>query len=145
MQYDYALFWGLEVQYWAHPLPLEITGVEPKVNIPALTPHLCTYILCTVTDLKKLTKFEWDQGNIYKSYIKHGISLNEAEEVFLDEDILLFEDFKHSQVEERSKAIGKIIKDEILLEVFTVRGNNIRIISARKANQQERRLYEQKS
>ncbi len=96
-------------------------------------------------DLSKLSGFEWDKGNLDKSYKKHGITPNEAEEVFLDEEILLLEDDRHSQVEERFKAIGKVIKGEILLIVFTVRKTNIRIVSARKANQKERRLYEQKS
>lgn len=96
-------------------------------------------------DWDKLTGFEWDKGNIDKSYQKHGITPNEAEEVFLDEEILLLEDTQHSQVEERFKAIGKVIKGDILLVVFTIRKANIRIISVRKANPKERRLYEQKS
>lgn len=113
---------------------------------------LCTYIICTVVDLDKITSFEWDKGNIDKSYKKHGITPNDAEEVFLDENILLLEDIKHSQIEERIEAIGKIIKGDILFLAFTVRvneqsssGKKIRIISARKANKKERRLYEQKS
>lgn len=96
-------------------------------------------------DFKQLTGFEWDKGDVDKSYQKHGITPNEAEEIFLDEGILMLEDIEHSKVEERFKAIGRIIKGEILLVAFTIRGNNIRIISARKANYKERRLYEQKS
>ena len=96
-------------------------------------------------DLRKLIGFEWDKGNVDKSYKKHGINPNTAEEVFLDEEILLLEDEGHSQTEVRLKAIGKILKGEILLIVFTIRKTNIRIISARRANLKERRLYEQKS
>ena len=95
-------------------------------------------------DLSKFTGFNWDKGNIDKSYAKHGITPNEAEEVFLDEDILLLEDIKHSEQEERFEAIGKIIKGDILFLAFTVRKDKIRIISARKANKKERRQYEQK-
>ena len=98
-----------------------------------------------MVDLSKITGFEWDKNNIDKSYQKHGITLNEAEEIFLDEDILLLEDIKHSQQEERFKAIGKIAKGRILFLVFTIRGNQIRIISARVANKKERRIYEQKT
>ena len=98
-----------------------------------------------MVDLSKITGFEWDKNNIDKSYQKHGITLNEAEEIFLDEDILLLEDIKHSQQEERFKAIGKIAKGRILFLVFTIRGNKIRIISARVANKKERRMYEQKT
>lgn len=96
-------------------------------------------------DLKKIIGFEWDKGNIDKSYQKHGTTPNEAEEVFLDEDILLLKDIKHSQGEERFKAIGKITKGNILFLAFTVRKNKIRIISARVANKKERRTYEQKT
>ena len=38
-------------------------------------------------DLGKITGFDWNQGNIDKSYKKHGVTPNEAEEVFLDENI----------------------------------------------------------
>lgn len=96
-------------------------------------------------DVSRLIKFEWDQGNVDKSYKKHGITPNEAEEVFLDKDILLFDDIKHSQEEKRFEAIGKITSGKILFLVFTTRGQKIRIISARTANKKERRLYEQKT
>ena len=97
-----------------------------------------------MVDLSKITEFEWDYGNIDKSFKKHGITPNEAEEVFLDEDILLLKDIKHSQQEGRFKAIGKIARGSILFLAFTVRRNKIRIISARDANKKERRLYEHK-
>lgn len=93
-------------------------------------------------DLSKITGFEWDKGNIDKSYRKHGITPNEAEEVFLDKDILLLEDIKHSKDEERFSAIGRITKGNILFLAFTVRKEKIRIISIRVANKKERRLYE---
>ncbi|MBI5452271.1 BrnT family toxin [Candidatus Gottesmanbacteria bacterium] len=94
-------------------------------------------------DLSQFTEFEWDKGNIDKSYEKHGITPNEAEEVFLDKNILILEDIKHSKREERFMAIGKIAAGSVLFLAFTVRKDNIRIISARKANKKERRLYEQ--
>lgn len=93
-------------------------------------------------DLSKITGFEWDKGNVDKSYRKHGITPNEAEEVFLDKDILLLEDIKHSKDEERFSAIGRITKGDILFLAFTVRKEKIRTISVRVANKKERRLYE---
>lgn len=95
-------------------------------------------------DLNKITGFEWDKGNFDKSYQKHGITPNEAEEVFLDENMLYLEDIEHSKQEERFEAIGKIIVGNILFLAFTIRKDKIRIISARKANKKERRQYEQK-
>mgnify|MGYP001601294237 CR=1 FL=1 len=76
--------------------------------------------------------FEWDKGNIEKSYKKHNVLPNEAEEIFLDEDILILEDVEHSKQEKRFEAIGKIIEGRILFLAFTVRGDKIRIMETRK-------------
>lgn len=96
----------------------------------------------SVINLSKITGFEWDKENLDKSYQKHGITPNEAEEVFLDKDILLLEDLKHSKNEERLSAIGKTIKGNVLFLAFTIRKEKVRIISVRIANKKERRLYE---
>ena len=98
-----------------------------------------------MVDLSKLAGFEWDKWNIDKSYQKHGISLNEAEEPFLDKELLMQEDIKHSQKEERFILIGKSFKKIILCIAFTIRENKVRIISARKANIKERRRYAKKT
>lgn len=92
-------------------------------------------------DLNKLTSFEWDQGNLDKSYQKHGITPSEAEEVFLDEAVKIEEDIKHKQAEQRFIAIGKTTEDKTLFMVFTIRNVKIRIISARLANKKERGVY----
>ena len=54
-----------------------------------------------MVDFGNIAGFEWDKGNANKSYQKHGITPNEAEEVFLDPEQLIFEDNKHSQKEKR--------------------------------------------
>lgn len=95
-------------------------------------------------DLSKVTGFDWDKGNIDKSFVKHGVTPNEAEEVFLDEKIQIEKDIKHQEAEERFIAIGKISETRILFVIFTIREDKIRIISARIANLKERRLYEEK-
>ena len=59
------------------------------------------YKICTMGDTGKYKAFEWDKGNIDKSYQKHGITPNEAEEIFLDENLKISRDVKHSQKEER--------------------------------------------
>lgn len=96
-------------------------------------------------DLKKITGFEWDKGNLDKSYEKHGITPNEAEEVFLDKEFLLLKDIEHSQKEERFTLIGKNVQEIVLFVSFTIRAAKARIISARKANVRERRHYEEKT
>ncbi len=95
-------------------------------------------------DLSKITGFEWDKGNTDKSYQKHGITPNEAEQVFTDEDVQVERDIKHQEKEKRYIAIGKNAADRILFIVFTMRKNKIRVISERIANQKERRLYEER-
>jgi len=95
-----------------------------------------------MADPGKYKEFEWDKGNIDKSYQKHGITPNEAEEIFLDENLLLQKDWKHSQKEERFIVIGKTIKKKLLLAVFTIRNYKIRIISVRVVDNKERRQYE---
>jgi hypothetical protein len=92
-----------------------------------------------------LNGFDWDKGNIDKSYHKHGITSNETEEAFLDEHVIFLKDVTHSKVEKRYTLIGKTIESKVLFIVFTLRGKKVRIISARKANKKERRIYAQKT
>ncbi len=92
--------------------------------------------------LDKILEFNWDDGNLDKSYQKHGITPAESEEVFLDENLKVISDIKHSQREPRFIALGKTSKEKILFVVFTIRERKIRIISARIANKKERRHYE---
>lgn len=91
---------------------------------------------------EKIKEFEWDEGNIDKSYQKHGITPNESEEIFLDEDLKVVSDVKHEQGEARFIALGRTSTGKILFTVFTMRRNKIRIISARIASKKERSHYE---
>ncbi|MBI4009001.1 BrnT family toxin [Candidatus Roizmanbacteria bacterium] len=95
-----------------------------------------------MVEKREIAEFEWDESNIDKSYQKHGISPNEAEEIFLDENLLELEDLKHSQTEKRLVAIGFTSQKKLLFCAFTVRKNKIRIISVRPVSKKERRLYE---
>lgn len=93
-------------------------------------------------DLGKYYSFQWDKGNVDKSYQKHGISPNQSEEIFLDENLKILKDIKHLQKEERFIALGKTFGGKKLFVVFTLRGEKIRIISTRSMNKKERRQYE---
>ncbi|MBI4059115.1 BrnT family toxin [Candidatus Microgenomates bacterium] len=97
-----------------------------------------------MTDFKKLSGFEWDKGNLDKSYQKHNITPNETEEIFLDENVKIEEDIKHQEQEQRFIAIGKTTENKILFVVFTVRSNQVRVISGRLANKKEREVYYKK-
>ncbi len=108
-----------------------------------MTRITCTCNICTVVDLSKIIGFEWDKGNIDKSYQKHGITPNETEQVFTDEDVQVEKDIKHQEKEKRYIAIGRNAAERVLFIVFTIRKRKIRVISARVSNQKERRLYEE--
>jgi len=87
-------------------------------------------------------EFEWDEGNVNKSWIKHGVGAKECEEVFIDLNAVVSEDPKHSQKEQRWLILGKTRKGRNLIVIFTKRNSFIRVISARPMNRKERRLYE---
>lgn len=93
-------------------------------------------------DFNKITEFDWDKGNIHKSYQKHGISPNQAEEVFLDPKFRYQVDTKHSKNELRYFGIGRLKNKQWLFVSFTIRKNKVRIISARRIHQEERNKYE---
>jgi len=84
---------------------------------------------------------EWDSDKAQKNLVNHRISFETAQYVFSDPDRL--ERFDHStgniSGECRWQVIGKVGK--VLFVVYTERGVNRRIISARLASKIERRLY----
>ncbi|BAF72479.1 BrnT family toxin [Sulfurovum sp. NBC37-1] len=86
--------------------------------------------------------FEWDEGNIYKNENKHGLKWQLIEEIFFNEPLLVFEDIRHSQDECRCFALGFTDDKVHLFVVFTKREQKIRVISARKMNKKERKIYE---
>jgi len=86
--------------------------------------------------------FDWDEGNKHKNLKKHGLPQREIEEIFFNRPIKIFPDLKHSQKERRFLALGKNSVGSHLTIIFTIRNNKIRVISARKQNKKERRVYE---
>ena len=74
---------------------------------------------------------------------KHGISFSEAQTVFYDENAIQFYDPDHSNEEDRFILLGANYKLNILLvcHCFREAETRIRIISARKANKDEARVY----
>ena len=95
-------------------------------------------------DLKKLlhlTGFQWDQGNLEKNWLKHGVSPLECEEIFFNQPLVVSPAVKGSQSEERFYALGRTDADRYLFIVFTVRGRKLRVISARDMSRKERKIY----
>ena len=87
--------------------------------------------------------FQWDKGNEFKNWNKHKVTRLEAEQVFLNRPILLLDDIKHSQNDKRHFALGQTDEERKLFISFTIRGNLIRVISARPMHKKEEKIYEQ--
>jgi uncharacterized DUF497 family protein len=96
-------------------------------------------------DLDQIIGFDWDDGNRRKSSDKHDVSQAEAENVFFNDPLIVVEDAKHSEREQRFNALGKTAQNRLLHVTFTVRQNGtvIRVISARDMHRKERKAYEQ--
>ncbi len=87
-------------------------------------------------------KFEWDENKNQINQKKHGIDFETAVRIFLDDNRLEIYDFSHSGWEDRYITIGMIQERIVILTlVYTERGDTIRVISARKATNEERRIY----
>ena len=87
-------------------------------------------------------RFEWNDNKAESNALKHGITFEEAVSVFADPYLLFTEDSRHSQGEVREWAIGEAENGSIVVVVFMMRGEEIRITSARKATKRERQRYE---
>jgi uncharacterized protein len=87
-------------------------------------------------------RFEWDESKAKSNAEKHGLTFEEAVTVFADPYLLFTEDTKHSEGEEREWAIGEVENGSIAVVIFTMRDENIRIISARPATKREIKEYE---
>ncbi len=89
-----------------------------------------------------ITGFGWDEANATKSHHKHGVGCPEAESVFLAANLRVLEGSKHpAPAEPRWHALGTSIQGRPLSITFTLRGQRIRIISARKATKRESAFY----
>ncbi|MGL5362030.1 MAG: BrnT family toxin [Bosea sp. (in: a-proteobacteria)] len=96
-------------------------------------------------DIRLVIGFEWDDGNARKSEDKHGISQSQAEQVFGNEPLLLFDDVTHSIGEVRYHAYGRTDEGDLLQISFTMRHDDtvIRVISSRRMSRKERERYDE--
>jgi uncharacterized DUF497 family protein len=89
-------------------------------------------------------KFQWDANKAVSNIRKHGVSFDEAVTVFKDPLALIFNDDEHSEEEHREIIIGFSTLSRLLLVCFVERQEDtIRIFSARRATNQERKDYEE--
>lgn len=89
-------------------------------------------------------EFEWDPKKAVKNLEKHRVSFDEAALAFFDPNAIeLFGD-ENSESEVRYQLIG-ISSVRLLFVGYTLRGDRIRIITARKANVRQVRYYNEQN
>jgi len=91
----------------------------------------------------KLLRFEWDPDKNTENKRKHGVSFEEAQAVFLDENALMIHDPDHSDEEDRFILLGLSAKIRLLAvcHCYRISDEVIRIITARKATRNEQKRY----
>ena len=77
-------------------------------------------------------EFEWHRRKAWANERKHGVSFEEATGAFDDPRSLTIPDPEHSLEEDRFVSIGRTARDRIVVVVHTLRGETIRLISARR-------------
>ena len=91
--------------------------------------------------IARCSGFEWDGGNLPKIWERHRGIPNECQQVFLNRPLFGAPNEKHSDEEDRYYAFGRTDAGRFLAIIFTVRGDLIRVISARDMNRRERRTW----
>lgn len=85
--------------------------------------------------------FDWTGGNAEKNWKRHGVAPTEAEQVFFNTPLVWGSDPMHSGTERRFYALGQTDNSRALFIAFTLRGRQLRVVSARDMSRKERRAY----
>jgi len=98
-----------------------------------------------MVNFEHVVGFEWDHGAARKNLEKHGVGQAEAEQIFVNDPLVVTDDVAHNDREPRYHALGRTDASRLLHITFTLRANGarIRIISARDMSRKERQRYEQ--
>jgi uncharacterized DUF497 family protein len=86
-------------------------------------------------------EFEWNEHKRHTNLKDHGVDFADILPLF-GQDAVVFEDDRKDYGERRYILMGEL--NGVFFQVaFTIRGTAVRIISARRGNRRERRIYEQ--
>ena len=88
--------------------------------------------------------FEWDDAKAVANLAKHGVSFEQARDAFGDPFAIEFVDYREDYGEDRLILLG-MVDSRILVVAYTLRGDKVRIISAREAEPHERRQYHEEN
>jgi len=86
-------------------------------------------------------KFEWDPQKATDNLKKHAVSFDEASTVFGDPLAATIPDPEHSAEEVRFITMGQTAKHQLVVVVHVDRGEDVRIITARRATAGEKKKY----
>ncbi len=92
-------------------------------------------------NLASCTGFQWDDGNAGKNFVEHDVADSEAEQAFFSQPRIMRRDSEHSQNEPRYYLLGATDSGRKLFVSFTIRGDLIRMISARDMTRKELKIY----
>jgi len=85
--------------------------------------------------------YQWDPAKATANLKKHGVEFADAVGVFDDPGAITIED-PDSQGEQRFLSIGLDVLGRLIVVAYTYRGDDLRLISARKATRKEISVYE---
>ena len=87
-------------------------------------------------------RIEWDSDKNRSNFSKHGLDFADAEDVF-DGPCVTFVDDRFEYSEERFITLG-LLAGRVVVIAHTPRGEAVRIISMRKANRREQKIYQKR-
>ena len=110
------------------------------------SPDVAAELRCSYNARVPDLRFEWDSRKNAANRRKHGVSFEEARTVFYDERALLIQDPDEEDEEDRFVLLGlsAALRTLVVCHCYREGDSVIRIISARKADRDERRDYEQR-
>jgi len=126
----------------ANPRRLLQTVVEQRARRLRFTVQLHFLDKCIYDMYRCLMRIVWDPEKAEQNYRKHKVRFSDAEPVLFDPMALSRED-QSADDEQRFVAIGTDALGRVLVVVYTYRGRDIRLISARRATKNERKSYEE--
>jgi uncharacterized DUF497 family protein len=88
------------------------------------------------------SEFDWDGGNAEKNWLRHRVSQAECEQVFFNRPFVVAQDTQHSDSEDRFFAFGRTDAGRLLFVAYVLRGDKVRVISARDVTHREKKEYE---
>jgi len=86
--------------------------------------------------------YEWDKAKNSSNFAKHGLDFEDAEEVFTG-PCVTFEDSRFDYGEERLITLG-LLAGRVVIIAHAQRGEATSIISMRKANRREQKIYQER-